>query len=183
MHLIALTQAADVQNAYNQLEKRVTSGEQSEMFLGWPGGIEAGVRTVYWHPGAGIWALAEPFVGGYWFGFGTDNPHLVKAGAPGFQISLPDHGSSKRKAGRFAQDLDTERVFVLHSGVLGGKKKGLTKDGFLAFHGAENRVAVSWPNQKYLTEYIVVGDIADDNLFNRIASLVKMAGDYKQGLN
>lgn len=66
-----------------------------------------------------------------WFGVYGDGPGVQIS----IEINTPFEGRNDSIAGFFAKDTDTGRVYLFHSGRIGGGKKGVNRESFLAWCG------------------------------------------------
>lgn len=126
----------EIAKAQRKLESTIRRDLDSKAVknIGYPGGriFEAEVNTdrQYWfwsrdHGGAG---KANPRRLN-WFGLFRDDADLQIS----VEINTPYKGRNEQIAGSFARDSDTGAIYLMHSGRVGGSKKGVGKSAFLAW--------------------------------------------------
>jgi hypothetical protein len=102
--------------------------------IGWPGGHQSGARL---HTDQKHWFWSNDHKG-------ADNPRRLNffgrlGPGPGVEIAVEINtayaGRSKRMAGLFARKVSTGRIYLLHTGRVGGGTEGVGKDNFLAYSG------------------------------------------------
>lgn len=181
MSMIALTEAAEISEAYALLKRSVQeNGVPHERLVTRPGSAESKTVTLYWHEKEQLWTLAEEADEGYWFAFGSNNPAELKEVAPVVEVSLVRDGVSKLKPGRFVRDESSGWVFVGHSGKVGGGKPGAGQAAFLDFFGEENLTPVVWPGG-VKTKLALLGALNDHDILLRIAGFVRQVEVFKAG--
>jgi hypothetical protein len=83
----------------------------------------------------------------YWNGFGiyaADRSSQTVA----LQINVPTDTNSATVAGFFAEEADTGDIFLMHSGKIGGGRRGIGKSAFLTWSMAKI-VDVKSPGNAY----------------------------------
>jgi hypothetical protein len=205
MSLKPIADPTEIRNALEQTWATLKEGaEPAANNIGYQGGNENG--DVYWRPDDRFWAFLLP-VGQlaaapgtwvalqpaqippirsadpqfstrrYWFCFGVDDPHTFDSLNITCEINIPCQGSDRRGAGALVKD-EMGRVYLTHSGKVGGGRPGIGKEAFLAFyHGAQRR-KVLWPDGER-TEVIVVARVADPHLAAGIARFVHQVAAFK----
>jgi hypothetical protein len=123
-------------------EEKIEAVEKfaSAMKIAWPGREE---RSVIWRPSSRKMEIVHN--GLYWCCFITPNqsdksprywnPFGLYRNAGSLQIAveinIPTESNTKRVAGFFAKDGDTNKTYLVHSGGVGGGRKGVGRDAFL----------------------------------------------------
>jgi hypothetical protein len=106
--------------SYQTEEIRVTIGHPGKSFP----------RTVYWSPRLDLWMYFELISGSrYWNVFGVGKPKANSSVPIACEINIPLKGIDMRVAGAFATD-GTQDEILVHSGKIGGGRKGIGKQLF-----------------------------------------------------
>src|SRR5262249_4400328 len=108
--------------------------------IGWQGGSRQ--YDVYWLSTLRIWTVLEPSPpivkkgpgDRFWNCFGIDDPNSRKMLRIVVEMNPPHAGENRRVAGLFAKD-DGGRIYVGHSGNIGGGRKGIGQREFRKFLG------------------------------------------------
>jgi hypothetical protein len=178
MALTALTEAAEIRSAYDVLNQRLRDGAESHRKkVGHQG--KTGVFSVYWRPKERFWSLFEPYFweNRYWCCLGTWNPDDNSVLDITCEINCPHHGVNRRIAGAFARDADG-RLYVTHSGRVGGGRKGIGKSAFLECYGKDNMKDISWPDGK-VTKAIVIGQLNGRDLCRQTEQFLQQINYFK----
>lgn len=145
-------------------------------------GFQGGHKNcdVYWHRDLGIWGLFESQAvkGRFWTCFGTENPAKHAGLNITVEINPPTSGVNLYCAGAFVRD-ETGRIYIGHSGKIGGGRKGIGKAAFREF--ATNRewepIRVSGGRRLEVT---ILGQIESQNLCENIKSFVLEVAEFKR---
>lgn len=123
------------QHAQTALETRVREklASQGVRNIGFPAG---NVDEVVYTNGSGdLWAAFSPLddakVPRRWNAFGVYDPKR-HAQMITVEINVPTTSNSALVAGFFAKDAETDRVYLLHDGSIGGGRPGVGRQAFLA---------------------------------------------------
>lgn len=180
MGLMPITDEQKIKEAFNLLSTRWQEGSQIlERRVGWSGG--SGNFTLYWHPSLKIWGLFEPDYTKtrYWNCFGATDPNDRKQVGIVCEINIPFKSFDRRIAGVFAKDKAKDRIYLTHSGKVGGGRPGIGKSQFLDFYrNRHNRETIDWPDGKK-TQTIVIGPLDSNNLLQYIAQFVYEVERFK----
>ena len=107
---------------------------QGKRGIGYPGGNFD--RPVFSDGEGKIWYAFTPQpdvpVKRYWNAFGIFDPRSVNQNIT-VEINIPTDTNSQRTAGFFARDTNSDRIFLFHSGKIGGGRQGIGKNAFLAW--------------------------------------------------
>lgn len=142
----------DVKKAQSRLEKTIKKSFKTmrNMKIGFPAGNipNAKIRTdgTHW-----FWSTDHRVKGSIarrlnWFGLMKEHGHLHIS----VEVNTPYLGADSRIAGFFARDNDTGNVYLMHSGKVGGGKKGVGKKAFLAWSEQELFVVMDSLGRKRL---------------------------------
>ncbi len=110
----------------------------------------------------------------YWNAFGIGKPIPKRIANIICEINYPEEGINKRVAANWVQD---GRDFLLvHSGKIGGGRKGIGKNGFIEnYSGSFQEIdSLDLPNQ-----VTVIGNLKDENLPYQIKNFVYEASRIK----
>jgi hypothetical protein len=176
MQLTAVQGVEDVKDTFRKFEACLSKGAKicEDFTLVYPPPDGPVVRTAYWHPGEGIWAVLEPDEadGRYWCSYGIQDPERARAQKYVCQINVKWRGDGKAVAGAFATD-ERRRVYLVHSGRLGSGN---------AFTDSYNgqRASVQWPGARE-DERFVIGALDDRHFVANLATYVKAIDRYRAG--
>lgn len=93
------------------------------------------------------------------------------------EINIPMDSNSERVAAYFAENKATGQIFLMHSGRIGGGRKGIGKVAYLAWSDDEI-VPVAEESGK-LRGGIIVSEIDEQKLFRNVSEFVKKVADFK----
>jgi len=180
MSLQVLTDSAEIKRALNLFRAGMMGdGEPMKRFIGWQGGGRD--FSVYWSRHLKMWTtffLSENktrYVS--FFGFG--DPHEHKTLTITCEINHPRSGYDRRVAGMFLLDRDG-KVYLGHSGKIGGGKPGVGKSNFLAAYGADQLEPVAWPSGRQ-TEALILGRVGSPDLAGHVRDFVAQVREFKTG--
>lgn len=176
MTLTPLTSSTEIRNAFNSLSRRISGGLPFQRTVGWKGGSKG--HTVYWHPQVGIWGLFQPDIDGtrHWFAFGTTDPNAANELSIVCEINPPNGVPNRRCAGVFLHN-QSDRLYLAHSGKVGGGRPGIGKLAFDTFYRG-GRETVLWPDGTETT-HIVIGEIESVGIMEQIARFVRVVQEFK----
>jgi hypothetical protein len=179
MRVKPLTDKREIAIAVQKLKGRLTTGMASfRRTIGFPGGQVKGA-TVFWRPADEIWVHFDANSGEnrYWCCYGSQNPSVPGPLHIAVEINPPHRGFNRRMAGTFVREAGG-RVFLAHSGRVGGGKKGIGKEAFLDFHPGPNWATVAWPDGRE-SQTILIGGLLDRHLPEQIATFVQHVVNFK----
>jgi len=105
----------------------------------------------------------------YWNAFGVGNSPDKLNQDYFIEINYPIEGIDKRISAIWGKD-EAGKIFLLHSGKMGGGRKGFTKEFFLRhFNGTYTSVNLG----DEIKEYVLIGSLQDDLFPYQIAEYVK----------
>lgn len=112
----------------------------------------------------------------FWNGFGIFQPdHPTQTIA--VEINIPLESNSERVAGFFAEDPLTGAIYLMHSGKIGGGRKGIGKSAFLAWSKSELvDVATGYGETR---SGLIIGNIHGTDLADRIWRFVQLVAAFK----
>jgi hypothetical protein len=141
--------------------------------------LQEGVLPTWYLPAHEVWLTPHALANRYRNALGPGDPRggLVW---PSIQLNLPLSPGSARPQARFLRDRDG-RAWVAHTGTLGGRQTGISRDGFLAFLGAK-RVREIFVGDR--SERLVVLGTFDEPaaLLDAITELVHAAHAYRSAI-
>lgn len=179
--LTPLTDRDEIKAAYTRLVDQLTTGvEPIRKGLGWRSGWSE--FDVYWHPAEKLWCVLEPEFAGtrYWCCFGPNEPSGPEDLSISCEINFAYESMNRRIAGAFLKDAEG-RVYVAHSGKVGGGHKGVGKSAFLQYHDAPFRAAVAWPDASR-SEMLILGLLDSDALVTNVAAFVSEVASFKDAV-
>jgi 5-methylcytosine-specific restriction protein A len=133
--------------------------------------------TVYWRPKEQVWGLFEtpPDLNRFWIGWGTEDP--MGSFSITVETNPPLEGYNRRCSGAFLRDTGG-RIYLGHSGRVGGGRKGIGKTAFCRYTDLDNWAPVHWPDSKY-TDYLLLGQIGGNDLKAGIVTFVHEVARFK----
>ncbi len=145
--------------------------------IGYHGGYVE--HKIYWHDRLGFWCLFDPeyVETRYWCCFGTVDPEDEPMLSITVEINSPYEGVNRRIGGVFVRD-EEGRVYVAHSGKVGGGRPRIGKKAFWEFYGDEQSEAVEWPDGQE-SQVIVIGHIDGEHLPSHVARFVYEVERFK----
>jgi hypothetical protein len=132
---------------------------------------------IYWNPDSSLWAGCKELDNRYWNIFGCQDPSTLKALSIVVEINMPTEGKNRRVAAFFAKDTN-KRIYLVHSGKIGGGRAGITKDGLLNLVGADQMVRIHWDDKD--TDGILIGQVGAPNLPRQVADFVRKVDRFKR---
>lgn len=163
-------------------------GENAQVFpnhsIGWQGG--AVQVNVYWHELPGIWGVFErrppredKGSHRFWNCFGIANPSENRILNITVELNPPHEGEDRRTAGVFLRD-NNDRVFVGHSGRLGGGRPGIGQRPFRQFSQDLQWQEILTP--KGMREVVVFGPLQDRKFPNILAPFIHTIAEFKESV-
>lgn len=139
---------------------------------------EAGAITARYVEPLDIWLAAHELPNRYRNAFGPGDPTGRRNLWPSIQLNLAlEPGSSKPRA-RFVRDA-AGQIWVAHSGTLGGRQTGISREGFLRLVGGAKRVLIDDVTE----ELVVLGTFARPKpLLEEIARITHAASQFREAL-
>ncbi len=152
---------------YQGPHKIGTAGGQFENDL-----YSNGAGTIYFSHFIG----ADSKIPRYWNGFGIFDPaksvqHIA------VEVNVPIDSNSARVSGFFAKDQDTGPAYLLHSGKIGGGRRGNGKDAFLAWTGREPVPA--FDNEENERRGFVIGALDSSEIVEQMDRFVQEVARFK----
>ena len=153
--------------------------------VGWSGGTTQ--ADVCWHEENRVWGVlraAPPQPkrkGGdrFWNCFGISEPRPGASLNITVEINPPHSGENRRTAGVFLRD-QRGRVYVGHSGRVGGGRRGI---GLQAFREFSDHLAWQWiVTPRGARKIVVFGPLEDGALMERLAPFVNTVAEFKDSV-
>jgi len=173
-----LVERDEIRDAFDTLAERLRQGAQAyKRQVGYRSGYAD--TTIHWHPRHGFWCLFDPEYAEnkYWCCFGTVDPEGQTMLSITVETNSPYEGVNRRIGGVFVRD-DEGRVYIAHSGKVGGGRPGIGKKAFWDFYGGEQVETVKWPDGQK-SQMIVIGRIDREHLSAHIARFVHEVARFK----
>ena len=137
-----------------------------------------GVLSTLYLPDEDLWLAAHSLHNRYRNALGPGDPVGRRNLWPSVQLNLAHSPGSARPHARFLRD-DSDRIWVAHTGTLGGRQPGISRDGFLAVLGGGERVTIDGAGE----QLVVLGTFADPRpLLGSIARLAHTASAFRDAL-
>ena len=178
MSLIPLTNAETIQRAFTTaLTNLQKHSHQISRKVGWHGG--GGEFSIYWRPAEGFWFLVDEVrvESRYWLCFGLQDPTQTNNLPIVAEINPTKSGINRRNAGFFVQDRQN-RIYLAHSGKVGGGRKGIGRFSFLQNYVGRNVESIEWPDGIESTA-VVIGRIDSERLPLYVSHFLSEVYRYK----
>jgi hypothetical protein len=94
------------------------------------------------------------------------------------EINIPTESNSRRIAGFFAKDIETDVVYLMHDGGVGGGRQGVGRDPFLAWSSAKPEPVVD--SHRALRLGIVVAPVDSRTTAGDIARFIQLVVDLSR---
>ena len=173
--LKALTNKSKIRRAHNQLKRELLAikPEQIITTIGNPSGNLPNTPVQY-SPKLDLWWTLEHLVTGgsgrkrYWNCYGKGRPSTSSSTGIAVEINYPEEGRYLAIAAMFARD-ESNNTYLVHSGKIGGGRKGIGKNAFLEnFRGEYRKILID----QDVFEYALVCQLGDEQLPYQIADFV-----------
>ena len=184
--LVAIEGADENLSAFGDLKKALHAGAQciTGKKVGWQGGSVE--RSVYWLPSEGIWSILDraPPEGEkgtkhrFWNCFGLGDPNSKGMLKIIVEINPPHASADLRVGGTFARDQE-DRVYIAHSGKVGGGRKGIGQAALIQARETDDWQEIS--TSRGLRKGLVFGPLDSLSFPNQIADFVRKVAAFKEG--
>jgi hypothetical protein len=176
MSYILCTDKAKIAKAQRVMLGAVKKGSQ---LVQGPLGTRAGsdFDTYHWRPDLKLWVVTNELDNRYWNAFGIDEPSESVGSSIICEVNFPYSGTNRRIAAVLIED-ERGRLWVGHSGKIGGGRKGIGKLSFWDHYRGGEPVTVTYPDGKD-SEFIVLGRIGDKRLPFQLAGFIREVARIK----
>jgi len=141
------------------------------------------LMPVYSNGNGQIWfcslALREANIPRYWNAFGLFDPSRPRQ-TISVELNIPIDTNNQQVAGFFARDSETGRVYLLHSGRVGGGRKGIGKNDFLACSRQVPEPVSVVDKHGHERLGIVLGQPGDRSIVAQVDAYVRRVADFKK---
>jgi hypothetical protein len=176
MTLTLITDRREVTRACQQFQRALARGTaRIPATIGYHGGQEHG--DVHWSAARGFWSRTRVKDDRYWCAFGTDDPEKGRQLSITVEINPPLEGVNRRLAGMFAEDA-RGRVYVAHSGGVGGGRPGIGKKAFLQ-HAGGPQPGIAAPDGATVPA-LVIGRLGGPRFIAQLARFIRLASEFKR---
>jgi hypothetical protein len=180
MSLIPITDRRASEEAFRALKKRLAEGcKKFTRRIGWKGGNYEDV--IYWNPRQRFWFTH--YVGKdstrFWCPYGTWDPETHQMLTITVECNPPCKGVDRRCAGAFLTD--GSKVYIAHSGKIGGGREGIGKNAFVDSYPQGNWRTVEWPDG-YENEMIVIGRVDGKRLPLQFSEFIREVKKFKESV-
>ncbi len=140
--------------------------------------LHEGLIEALYLPDLDIWLAAHALANRYRNAFGPGDPVGRRGLWPSIQLNLALAPGSARPQARFLRDRH-DRIWIGHTGTLGGRQAGISRAGFLAAVGGAQRVSVDDGTE----DLVMLGTTAKPvALLAQIARLTHAASQFRSAL-
>jgi len=125
-----------------------------------------------------VWLAAHALPNRYRNALGPGDPVGRRGLWPSVQLNLALAPGSARPQARFLRD-ERERIWVAHSGTLGGRQHGISRAAFVQLLGGSQRVTIDERQE----DLVILGTFAEPiGLLDEIARLTHTAHEFRSAL-
>lgn len=182
--LRALTNAQAIRNAQKAFRGRMNASlpaKEGTYTIGFQGdnrdvkGLRANEKI--WYVGM---RSPESAIPRFWNAFGlADHLNVRASNSIAVEINVPLTGIDRRVAGLFAVDTDRHRTVALHSGKVGGGKKGVGKDAFLKWYNQDPTMVQYDEDGQINSEMLVIADLSSKEFITQVTEFVHAVARFK----
>ena len=175
-----------IKNAFRE------GGREVRQRVGYPGGSV--VARIHWLPRLGVWAMLGTLEQRYWLAFGIDPPNDRRSVPICLEINVSKAGVDRRvagvigrtflmpaegeRAGPAEQRAETDRLYLLHRGRIGGGTRGVGNELFWSRYGVGARLVES--NREEPSRVAVVAEIGSQDFLRDVAAFVYQVVNMKR---
>ena len=185
MELVTIVDPAEIEKCHERFVEQLKDGAESIGIRGISFRQEKGSgkteETVYWLTGKEVWAAFGRGHNRFWNPFGLGDPSKNQNLDITVEINPPYQGIDRRTAGAFAKDPTTGLVCLVHRGNMGGGKKGVGKNSFLAEY--TNPLVTVFDEGHGQSPAVLVGMLDDPGFVAGVTDFVKTVDDIKGRLS
>lgn len=162
MDLVAVGHPSEVRDAFTQMRHALRHGASKyRRTVGYQGG--GGEYDVYWRPAQAFWSLLRPIENRYWCCYGTVDPTGQSSLPITCEANPAKAGVPRQMAGMFARDA-VGRVYITHSGKIGGGRKGIGMEGFYRHYRGQDAIQQAAMPDGRTRRVVVIGRVNDSGL-------------------
>lgn len=175
--LTGITSSKEIIRSQQILKKRLkeTESEQIPVRYSSPAGVGNEVMAGYSET-YGIWWYFDGKEDTWWNPYGLGRPADGRPVTGRCQINMSKKGLNRQVAGAFATD-EEGRLFLLHSGKVGGGKKGVGKSAFTDWY-PDKPVTVDFDGEK--ADYFIIAEPGSSGFFEQLVFFVKKVYEFKE---
>jgi hypothetical protein len=179
-----ITDREESLRAFQSFESAFAAGADlfRNHYVGWQGGSVQ--VDVHWHRPAGIWGVFQkqpPDQGKgaarFWNCFGIADPGKDTMLSITVEMNPPHEGEDRRTAGVFLRD-EAGRLYVGHSGKVGGGRPGIGQQAFREFSPQLAWKEIGTP--KGIREIVVFGPLQAGKLPGMLSPFVRTVAKFKE---
>lgn len=181
MTLLPMTDRREIEAAYSEMTRRLQAGTQAfDRKIGYHSGYVE--HEVCWHSDLGFWWLLNRTVANnrWWCCYGIEDPEHRDMLSITVETNSPFQGVNRRIGGVFVKD-EAGRVYIAHSGKVGGGRPGIGKEAFWEAYGGEQVETVRWPDGQK-SRAIVIAPVDSERLPAHIARFVHEVARFKDAV-
>ncbi len=179
---VLVDSTASKRRAQAQMERNLKSvlDHQGSMNIGFRG--DNFDHEIYGFGPDQLWASFKPpeqegSTKRFWNGFGIFQPDRAAQNIT-VEINIPLETNQERAAGFFAEDPLTGGIYLMHSGKIGGGRKGIGKSAFLAW--SKSKLVEVATGDGESRSGLIIGNIDDADLAGRIWRFVQLVAAFKE---
>jgi hypothetical protein len=162
----------DILRGQDAFEKKLKEAAERRDFQWGHQGGSGWAKPGYWLAKQDFWVAFRrpPEDNKYWNAFGMGLPDPAKSNSPVCEVNFPLQGIRPGMVGALAKD-ESGKLYVLHSGKIGGGKKGVGRALFEAKWKGGWRAAGDGLNSY---SFVLVGLLDDPNFLDRLGDFLRI---------
>ncbi|UWQ40133.1 hypothetical protein K3718_11190 [Leisingera aquaemixtae] len=179
--LIRLSKKKDIEAAQRTLQLNIQSSTNQigSSTVGFRGGNMS--VDLYSNGSGEMWSAFEHIRDAkcprYWNAFGIYDEASLQQQII-VEINIPIKGDTRLVSGYFAKDLQTGAIYLMHTGKVGGGRKGIGKKAFLKFAQTAPTHTTDREGNSHF-DYLI-GRVDSKQMANRIQRFVQRVKDFKE---
>lgn len=140
--------------------------------------LHEGVVVSLYLPALDVWLAAHKLANRYRNALGPGDPVGRRNLWPSIQLNLALSPGSARPRARYLRD-GAGRIWVAHSGTLGGRQEGISREGFLRVLGGARQVTIDGVAE----QLVVLGTFARPQpLLEELGRITHAASQFREAL-
>jgi hypothetical protein len=112
----------------------------------------------------------------HWNVYGL-NPNPNRSNDNAVQINVPYKGVNRSRAGLFAEDVKTKKIYLMHRGKVGGGRKGIGKAAFVEWYNGKTFTVDELDGRS--SEAFMVTSINDSKIVDNVTRYVMKVAQFK----
>ena len=133
--------------------------------------------TIHWNSQHAYWIYSKKEQDRYTILTGTQNPEETKTLRIDCEFNILFNPNKSSLAGRIVQDR-RGKIFICHSGSIGGGSTGIGKKAFRIYLGDDQFDTIHYDSQ--IKEAYIISQINDDKLLRKFRGYIELVCNFKK---